>query len=66
MDSILLFLGILFLLGLYFLPSIVATKRQHHNKTAIIVLNILLGWTFLGWVGSLIWALTQVQESKRV
>jgi hypothetical protein len=42
--------------GLYFLPSIIASKRNHSNATSIIVLNLFLGWTFLGWVAALIWA----------
>lgn len=41
---------------IYFLPAIVAIKRQHCNTLAILVLNIFLGWTFLGWVGALVWA----------
>jgi hypothetical protein len=27
------------------------------NASAIIALNLLLGWTFLGWVIALVWAL---------
>jgi len=47
------------LLGaLYFLPAIVAHRREHHNKDAIAVLNLFLGWTFIGWVVALVWAKT--------
>jgi hypothetical protein len=44
---------------LYFLPSIVAYNQKHHNADAICVLNLLLGWTFLGWVIALVWAVTK-------
>ena len=44
---------------LYFLPFLVAFGREHKNTTAIFFLNLLLGWTFVGWVVSLIWALTK-------
>jgi len=44
-------------LPVYFAPSIVAIVRKVKNLAAIIILNVFLGWTFLGWVGSLIWAL---------
>jgi hypothetical protein len=44
------------LLGLYFLPSIVASNRNHSNARSIFVLNLFLGWTFLGWIIALIWA----------
>lgn len=40
----------------YFLPSLVAFLRQHKNKLAIFLLNLLLGWTVLGWVVSLVWS----------
>jgi len=40
----------------YFIPSMIASGRR--NNGGIIALNILLGWTLLGWVGSLIWALS--------
>lgn len=50
----------LFALGLfvYFLPSIVASARDHHNAPAIVLLNVFLGWTLLGWVAALCWAVS--------
>jgi hypothetical protein len=54
--------ALLFLLGLYFLPAIVALSRGHHQQTAIVVLNLLLGWTVIGWVGAMVWACTAVVE----
>ena len=49
-------------IGLYLIPGSVAYDRKHRDKWAIIVLNILLGWTFLGWVGALVWALTNPKK----
>lgn len=46
--------GILF----YFLPAFIAFRRQHHNRGAILAVNLLLGWSFIGWVVALIWSLT--------
>jgi hypothetical protein len=43
---------------IYTLPSLVAFHRKHHNSTAIVVTNLLLGWTFIGWVAALVWAST--------
>ncbi len=54
--------GIVLALALYLLPAIVALCRRHHNFAAIAALNILLGWTFLGWVAALIWSLTAVDS----
>jgi len=41
---------------LYFLPAVIAFLRKHKNKLAIFLLNLLLGWTVLGWVASLLWS----------
>jgi hypothetical protein len=40
-----------FLLPLYVLPTILAWKKTH--RTPILLLNLLLGWTLLGWIGAL-------------
>jgi len=53
MDPILF---ILLMIGLYFLPGLVATMRDQRNANAIFVLNLFLGWTVLGWVIALVWA----------
>jgi cytochrome c biogenesis protein CcdA len=45
-------------LGFYLLPTIVARNRRVANSAGIVLLNIFLGWTLLGWVGALIWACT--------
>lgn len=42
---------------IYFIPSIVANSNNKKNEGAIIVFNILLGWTILGWVIALVWAM---------
>lgn len=53
------------LLICYFIPGLVATIREHKNCTAIWMLNLLLGWTFLGWIGALVWSLTSnVEETQ--
>ena len=42
----------------YFLPTIIAILRQKTNTGAIFALNFFLGWSLIGWVVSLIWALS--------
>jgi hypothetical protein len=49
---------LLILLALYFVPTIVACSRQHPNRSPVLVLNIFLGWTLVGWVVALCWSLT--------
>jgi len=43
----------------FFLPAIVARSRYHPNTAAIFALNVLLGWTVVGWAMALVWALTR-------
>ncbi|VFN00320.1 MAG: Superinfection immunity protein [Candidatus Kentron sp. G] len=45
-------------LVVYFFPGIVALIRGHHSKVAVLLLNLFLGWTVLGWLWALIWAFT--------
>ncbi|WP_131751207.1 MULTISPECIES: superinfection immunity protein [Legionella] len=51
---ILLFvLSILLIPILYFLPALIASKRNHQLANSIAVVNLFFGWTLLGWVLSL-------------
>lgn len=44
------------LFAVYFLPSIIAGLRDHPSFGGIMVLNLLLGWTVLGWIIALVWS----------
>jgi hypothetical protein len=46
----------LFLVGMYFLPTIIAMARRQSQVASIAVLNLLLGWTVLGWIAALVWS----------
>ena len=43
----------------YFLPAIIAFAKSKRDAGAILVLNIFLGWTLIGWVVALVWALKE-------
>jgi hypothetical protein len=47
------------LLGIYFFPAIVAFGRNHRQVVGIIVVDLFLGWTLVGWVIALVWALSE-------
>ena len=47
------------MLFLYFVPTLVAVLRHKHNLPAIAVLNVFGGWTAVGWVVALVWAVTK-------
>jgi hypothetical protein len=42
---------------IYFLPSIIAIFNDHKNFVVIFILNFLTGWTGVGWLITLLWAL---------
>jgi len=52
------------LLLFYLLPALSAAARRHRSAPAIFVLTIFLGWTGLGWLWALIWALTDDINSR--
>jgi len=48
------FFGIGFVM--YFLPTIIAFARNKRDTTAILLLNLFLGWSVIGWIIALVWA----------
>lgn len=63
MKTAIIILIIIFLL-IYFLPTLVALARKKRNVGAIFVLNLFLGWSFIGWVIALVWALMHEEKEK--
>lgn len=60
-------LSLLFIsFAVYFIPIVIAYVRKHNNFIAISLMTIFTGWTFLGWMASLLWSLNsdtaKVQE----
>lgn len=53
-----IFIGII----IYFIPTSVAQNKEHPQTSAILILNLFLGWTFLGWVIALVWACTNPES----
>lgn len=49
----------LILIGIvvYIVPSIVASQRNHVNAGMVVLLDLLLGWTVVGWLGALVWSI---------
>lgn len=44
---------------LYFMPTIEANLRNKKNIQSIALVNIFLGWTLVGWIIALIWAINE-------
>lgn len=51
---------------IYFFPTIVAFSRSKSNTTAIFMLNLFLGWSFIGWVVAIIWAVNKDKEIQTI
>lgn len=49
----------IFCVVIYFLPAIQAYWSKKKNAGSILALNLLLGWTLIGWVVALCWALAK-------
>ena len=43
--------------ALYLLPTFEAYGKSHKNSTAITLVNVFLGWSIIGWIVALVWAI---------
>ncbi len=53
---LLILIGVLTIF-LHFLPTFIAGSRHVNNFWWIFLVNLFLGWTLVGWVVALLWAL---------
>ena len=51
-SALIVTFGLLF----YFTSLVVSTTRKVQYDGAIILINLIFGWTVLGWIAALIWA----------
>ena len=58
--------GFLVSLALYFVPLFIASIRKHEQIVALGALNLLLGWTFIGWALAIVWALMNPRQPQIV
>jgi hypothetical protein len=52
-------------LAIYFLPTFIAFARRKKQIVAILLINIFLGFTVIGWVGALIWAVIREDSDSK-
>lgn len=48
----------------YLFPAIVARVRGQANMNAVFIVNLFLGWTFLGWVVALAMAVSGAKAAE--
>lgn len=54
----------LIVIAVYFIPAIVAVSRGCRHSAGIFILDLFLGWTLIGWVGALVWAVSDAAECR--
>ncbi|HSZ75061.1 MAG TPA: superinfection immunity protein [Rhizomicrobium sp.] len=40
-----------------FLPTFIAARRHHRDRIGIFLLNLIFGWSGIGWLAALIWSI---------
>lgn len=50
----------------YFLPTIVAFLKKTPSKASVVIINLFLGWTFIGWVVALAMAFRDPTPTQQV
>lgn len=55
-----------FVIGTYFLPTIIAVAGRRRNAVLVAIVNTLLGWSFVGWIVALVMAATKDPEPRVV
>ena len=57
---------ILFLIAMYWLPTIIAVVRRTPSALGVAALNFFLGWTIVGWIIALVIALAAYPAERVV
>ena len=52
-------------LCIYFIPAFIALVRRRHNTLVIILVNLALGWTIIGWAIALSWAISKPKPKSK-
>jgi hypothetical protein len=47
----------------YFLPSLVALGRRNPDISSVFLINLWLGWTVIGWITAIGWALDRRSQT---
>lgn len=49
-------------IAFFLIPTLIAYRRNHPSKLAISLVNLLLGWSGIGWIVALIWSATNANS----
>ncbi|NVL48694.1 superinfection immunity protein [Pseudomonas syringae pv. actinidiae] len=57
-------IGFLIFMLFYFAPALNARSRKHPNYPVIFLVNLLLGWTLVGWFVAAMWSASSFKRSE--
>ena len=55
-DSTTTVIMLIIVVFIYMLPTLIAFGREHPRRLDLAVVNILFGWTLIGWLACFFWA----------
>jgi T4 superinfection immunity protein len=55
-DSTTTIIMLILVVLIYMLPTLIAFGREHPHRMDVAVLNIIFGWTLIGWFVVFLWA----------
>lgn len=64
MDAVMVICALACAFAVYFLPTVIALHRGHPNTVPILLVNIFLGWSGIGWLAGLIWSTTHIAKAS--
>jgi len=59
-------MSLIALLCPYFLASIIAAAKEKKKSRAIFFVDLLFGWTVIGWIVAIMWALIKDVSVSRI
>ena len=64
-DGLMLVLGVVgTAIAIYFIPAMVGKGRDINSGGALFLVNLLFGWTLIGWFICIIWAVAGATKSQ--
>jgi hypothetical protein len=54
--SFIKFILLMLFIGIYFIPFSIAQSRHCNSRFGVFCVNLLIGWTLIGWFAAIIWA----------
>ncbi|MBN6740543.1 superinfection immunity protein [Acidithiobacillus sp. MC6.1] len=61
-TMIVITIGALVIALIYLLPALLAFAMGHPHPWGVLLVDLVLGWTIMGWIAALVWALWQSED----